>query len=62
MPVVHRAPVLPKLPLAPVVRTYDPVTGRLIRRGPQVPSHSSYLQPHRASVTLPGHEVHSNLR
>lgn len=35
----HRAP----LP-APESRTYDPVTGKLIRRGPQVSRPSSYLQ------------------
>ncbi|KAK5855435.1 hypothetical protein PBY51_005536 [Eleginops maclovinus] len=31
-------------PAAPEVRTYDPVTGKLIRRGPQVPRTQSYLQ------------------
>ncbi|XP_017563943.1 RNA polymerase II subunit A C-terminal domain phosphatase [Pygocentrus nattereri] len=57
--VIHPTPVQPKCPLFPVVRTYDPVTGKLIRRGPQATQHTSHLQPHR---TLPGHEVHSNLR
>ncbi|XP_036422949.1 RNA polymerase II subunit A C-terminal domain phosphatase [Colossoma macropomum] len=57
--VIHPTPVQPKCPLVPEVRTYDPVTGKLIRRGPQAPRQSSYLQPHR---TLPGQEVHSNLR
>ncbi|TNN51250.1 RNA polymerase II subunit A C-terminal domain phosphatase [Liparis tanakae] len=37
---VHHRP----LPQAPEVRTYDPVTGNLIRRGPQPPRPPSYLQ------------------
>ncbi|KAK6323868.1 hypothetical protein J4Q44_G00062070 [Coregonus suidteri] len=35
----HRPP-----PAAPEVRTYDPVTGKLIRRGPQAARPQSYLQ------------------
>uniref|UniRef100_A0A4W5NPU6 RNA polymerase II subunit A C-terminal domain phosphatase n=1 Tax=Hucho hucho TaxID=62062 RepID=A0A4W5NPU6_9TELE len=35
----HRPP-----PAAPEVRTYDPVTGKLIRRGPQASRPPSYLQ------------------
>ncbi|XP_072531578.1 RNA polymerase II subunit A C-terminal domain phosphatase isoform X2 [Salminus brasiliensis] len=61
-PVINPFPVQSKFPLAPEVRTYDPVTGKLIRRGPQVSGHPSYLQSHRTSVTMPGHEVPSNFR
>ncbi|KAF7656889.1 hypothetical protein LDENG_00035040 [Lucifuga dentata] len=39
VPIHHRAP-----PQAPEVRTYDPVTGKLIRRGPQTPRPPPYLQ------------------
>ncbi|XP_034560367.1 RNA polymerase II subunit A C-terminal domain phosphatase isoform X2 [Notolabrus celidotus] len=35
----HRPP-----PPAPEIRTYDPVTGKLIRKGPQVPRLPPYLQ------------------
>uniref|UniRef100_A0A672GTF7 RNA polymerase II subunit A C-terminal domain phosphatase n=1 Tax=Salarias fasciatus TaxID=181472 RepID=A0A672GTF7_SALFA len=34
--IFHPAPIHPRPP-APEVRTYDPVTGKLIRRGPQTP-------------------------
>ncbi|XP_041665232.1 RNA polymerase II subunit A C-terminal domain phosphatase isoform X2 [Cheilinus undulatus] len=37
---IHQRPPAP----APEVRTYDPVTGKLIRRGPQVSRLSPYLQ------------------
>ncbi|KAM6958840.1 RNA polymerase II subunit A C-terminal domain phosphatase [Aplochiton taeniatus] len=44
-PLFHPTPVPHKaLPPAPEVRTYDPVTGKLIRRGPQVSRPPSYLQ------------------
>ncbi|XP_053494276.1 RNA polymerase II subunit A C-terminal domain phosphatase isoform X2 [Ictalurus furcatus] len=52
-PVIDPVSIQPKGPLAPEVHTYDSVTGKLIRRGPQVPRH-----PQKSSVTLPGHEVH----
>ncbi|XP_037549341.1 RNA polymerase II subunit A C-terminal domain phosphatase [Nematolebias whitei] len=43
--VFQPAPVHPKPPpAAPEVRTYDPVTGKLIRRGPQVSCPPPYLQ------------------
>ncbi|KAM6892573.1 LOW QUALITY PROTEIN: RNA polymerase II subunit A C-terminal domain phosphatase, partial [Xenentodon cancila] len=39
------APIHPRpSPAAPEVQTYDPVTGKLIRRGPQVSCHPVYLQ------------------
>lgn len=49
------APVLQPMPLQrrvhppPEVRTYDPVTGKLIRKCPPVSRQSSYLQPQRSS-------------
>ncbi|XP_013882498.1 RNA polymerase II subunit A C-terminal domain phosphatase isoform X2 [Austrofundulus limnaeus] len=44
-PIFHQAPLHPKPPpAAPEVRTYDPVTGKLIRRGPQVSCPQPYLQ------------------
>ncbi|CAN9504111.1 unnamed protein product [Ophioblennius macclurei] len=42
--IFHPAPIH-QGPPAPEVRTYDPVTGKLIRRGPQAPRPSSFLQP-----------------
>ncbi|KAF4080456.1 hypothetical protein AMELA_G00171580 [Ameiurus melas] len=56
-PVIDPVSIQPKGPLAPEVHTYDSVTGKLIRRGPQVPRH-----PQKSSVTLSGHEVHLNFR
>ncbi|MCI4395600.1 hypothetical protein PGIGA_G00182420 [Pangasianodon gigas] len=56
-PVIDPVSIQPKGPLAPEVHTYDSVTGKLIRRGPQVPRH-----PQKSSVTLPGNEVHLNFR
>ncbi|KAM6903263.1 RNA polymerase II subunit A C-terminal domain phosphatase [Lycodopsis pacificus] len=56
--VFHPAPIHHRpLPPAPEVRTYDPVTGKLIRRGPQVPRPPSYLQapgPHGEQSCLRG--------
>ncbi|CAK6961077.1 RNA polymerase II subunit A C-terminal domain phosphatase [Scomber scombrus] len=54
------APIHRPQPAAPEVRTYDPVTGKLIRRGPQV-SRSSYLQA-SGSMLLSDHREQSCLR
>ncbi|XP_024920796.1 RNA polymerase II subunit A C-terminal domain phosphatase isoform X2 [Cynoglossus semilaevis] len=54
---IHQKPQPP----APEVRTYDPVTGKLIRRGPQVSRPSSYLQT-SASLLLSDHSDQSCLR
>ncbi|MEQ2314178.1 hypothetical protein AMECASPLE_009497, partial [Ameca splendens] len=44
--VFQPAPVHPRpRGTAPEVRTYDPVTGKLIRRGPQMGRPAAYLQP-----------------
>ncbi|KAJ8334242.1 hypothetical protein SKAU_G00398810 [Synaphobranchus kaupii] len=47
-PLFHPTPIHPKTPAAPEVRTYDPVTGKLIRRG----SHPGSRQP--AYIQAPG--------
>ncbi|XP_070703136.1 RNA polymerase II subunit A C-terminal domain phosphatase [Pempheris klunzingeri] len=52
----HRSP-----PPAPEVRTYDPVTGKLIRRGPQVSRPPPYLQA-SGSLSLSDHRGQSCLR
>ncbi|XP_030644926.1 RNA polymerase II subunit A C-terminal domain phosphatase [Chanos chanos] len=59
-PLFHPAPIHPKplLP-APEIRTYDPVTGKLIRRGPQASRPPSYLQGHGS---LPPHGDQSSFR
>uniref|UniRef100_A0AAY4CHU0 RNA polymerase II subunit A C-terminal domain phosphatase n=1 Tax=Denticeps clupeoides TaxID=299321 RepID=A0AAY4CHU0_9TELE len=57
-------PVQPKaMPLPPPeMRTYDPVTGKLIRRGPPASYQSSYLQPTGSSQPLPGHGEQMSFR
>ncbi|XP_028317090.1 LOW QUALITY PROTEIN: RNA polymerase II subunit A C-terminal domain phosphatase [Gouania willdenowi] len=45
----------PVSPPAPEIRTYDPVTGKLIRRGPQVPRPPPYLH-NPGSLSLPDTE------
>ncbi|XP_017276555.1 RNA polymerase II subunit A C-terminal domain phosphatase [Kryptolebias marmoratus] len=50
-PVFHPAPIHPKPPpAAPEVRTYDPVTGKLIRRGLQVSRPPPYLHRSQQSA------------
>ncbi|KAM9738628.1 RNA polymerase II subunit A C-terminal domain phosphatase isoform 3-T3 [Menidia menidia] len=57
-PLFQPAPIHPRPPpAAPEVRTYDSVTGKLIRRGPPAPRSSPYLQP-----TRPDHREQSGLR
>ncbi|XP_034748119.1 RNA polymerase II subunit A C-terminal domain phosphatase isoform X2 [Etheostoma cragini] len=56
------APIQPRpQPAAPEVRTYDPVTGKLIRRGPQAPRPPPYLQA-SGSIMLSDHREQSCLR
>ncbi|XP_033493136.1 RNA polymerase II subunit A C-terminal domain phosphatase isoform X1 [Epinephelus lanceolatus] len=58
----HPAPIQQRPPAsAPEVRTYDSVTGKLIRRGPQVPRPPSYLQA-SGSMLLSDHREQSCLR
>ncbi|KAI3358345.1 hypothetical protein L3Q82_014787 [Scortum barcoo] len=54
---IHHRPSPP----APEVRTYDPVTGKLIRRGPQVSRPPPYLQA-SGSLLLSDHREQSCLR
>ncbi|KAF4100151.1 RNA polymerase II subunit A C-terminal domain phosphatase isoform X2 [Onychostoma macrolepis] len=55
------APPVQQKPLpAPEMRTYDPVTGKLIRRGPQASRPPSYLHSHGSSMSAKGDL--SNLR
>ncbi|KAA8590642.1 hypothetical protein FQN60_014576, partial [Etheostoma spectabile] len=59
--IFHPAPIQPRpQPAAPEVRTYDPVTGKLIRRGPQAPRAPSYLQA-SGSMMLSDHREQSCL-
>lgn len=48
-PPVHHKPFAP-----PETRTYDPVTGKLIRRGPQASRPPSYLHSHGSSMSAKG--------
>ncbi|KAG9355473.1 hypothetical protein JZ751_000311 [Albula glossodonta] len=62
-PLFHPTPIHPKTPTAPEVRTYDPVTGKLIRRGSQPGSRqSTYIQAPGPPLTLPGHGEQSSFR
>ncbi|XP_031142988.1 RNA polymerase II subunit A C-terminal domain phosphatase isoform X1 [Sander lucioperca] len=60
--IFHPAPIQPRpQPAPPEVRTYDPVTGKLIRRGPQAPRPPSYLQA-SGSMMHSDHREQSCLR
>ncbi|XP_067363952.1 RNA polymerase II subunit A C-terminal domain phosphatase isoform X2 [Channa argus] len=61
-PIFHPAPIHHRPPpLGPEVRTYDPVTGKLIRRGPQVQRPPPYLQV-SGSLLFSDHREQSCLR
>ncbi|KAM4630227.1 RNA polymerase II subunit A C-terminal domain phosphatase [Polymixia lowei] len=61
-PIFHPAPIHHKAPPPALeVRTYDPVTGKLIRRGPQASRPPSYLQA-SGSMSLSDHREQSSLR
>ncbi|XP_042291494.1 RNA polymerase II subunit A C-terminal domain phosphatase [Thunnus maccoyii] len=60
-PLFHPAPIHRPPPPAPEVRTYDPVTGKLIRRGPPVSRPLPYLQA-SGSLLLSDHREQSCLR
>ncbi|XP_040909815.1 RNA polymerase II subunit A C-terminal domain phosphatase isoform X1 [Toxotes jaculatrix] len=61
-PVFHAAPIHHRpSPPALEIRTYDPVTGKLIRRGPQVSRPPPYLQA-SGSLLLSDHREQSSLR
>ncbi|KAM3858621.1 RNA polymerase II subunit A C-terminal domain phosphatase [Diretmus argenteus] len=61
-PIYHPAPIHHRPPpLAPEVRIYDPVTGKLIRRGPQASRPPSYLQA-SGSLSLSDQREQASLR
>ncbi|XP_043073718.1 RNA polymerase II subunit A C-terminal domain phosphatase isoform X3 [Puntigrus tetrazona] len=52
---LFQAPPVQQKPLpVPEMRTYDPVTGKLIRRGPQASRPPSYLHSHGSSMSAKG--------
>ncbi|XP_050992248.1 RNA polymerase II subunit A C-terminal domain phosphatase [Labeo rohita] len=53
-PLFQAPPVQQKTLPAPEMRTYDPVTGKLIRRGPQASRPPSYLHSHGSSMSAKG--------
>ncbi|XP_064204282.1 RNA polymerase II subunit A C-terminal domain phosphatase isoform X1 [Anguilla rostrata] len=62
-PLFHPTPIHPKTPAAPEVRTYDPITGKLIRRGSQPGARqSAYIQAPGPPVVLPVHGEQSSFR
>uniref|UniRef100_A0AAX7TLE6 RNA polymerase II subunit A C-terminal domain phosphatase n=1 Tax=Astatotilapia calliptera TaxID=8154 RepID=A0AAX7TLE6_ASTCA len=61
-PIFHPAPIHPRTPPAsPEVRTYDSITGKLIRRGPAVSRPSAYLHT-AGSLLLSDPREQSGLR
>lgn len=61
-PLFQPLPVQHKSPPAPEMRTYDHVTGKLIRRGPQASRPPSYLHSHGSSMSLQAQGDLSTLR
>ncbi|XP_075441646.1 RNA polymerase II subunit A C-terminal domain phosphatase isoform X2 [Ascaphus truei] len=61
-PLFHPTPIHPKPQPGPEVRLYDPVTGKLIRKGSQGASQSPYIQAPSPPLTLPVHGEHSSFR
>ncbi|MBN3325785.1 CTDP1 phosphatase, partial [Atractosteus spatula] len=61
-PVFHPTPIHPRTPAGPEVRTYDSVTGKLIRKGPQSSRPSPYAQASGPPVPLPAHGDQSSFR
>ncbi|KAM4705587.1 RNA polymerase II subunit A C-terminal domain phosphatase [Rhinophrynus dorsalis] len=61
-PLFHPTPIHPKTQPGPEVRLYDPVTGKLIRKGSQGSSQSPYIQAPSPPLTLPVHGEHSSFR
>ncbi|KAG1947434.1 RNA polymerase II subunit A C-terminal domain phosphatase [Pimephales promelas] len=53
-PLFQAPPVQHKSLAPPEMRTYDPVTGKLIRRGPQASRPPSYLRSHGSSMSTKG--------
>ncbi|KAK6490917.1 RNA polymerase II subunit A C-terminal domain phosphatase-like isoform X1 [Huso huso] len=61
-PLFHPTPIHPKVQAGPEVRIYDPVTGKLIRKGSQSSRQSPYIQLPASPVTLPVHGEQSSFR
>ncbi|KAJ8267557.1 hypothetical protein COCON_G00127290 [Conger conger] len=62
-PLFHPMPIHPKTLAAPEVRTYDPVTGKLIRRGSQPGARQpAYIQAPGPPLVLPVHGEQSSFR
>ncbi|XP_041104483.1 RNA polymerase II subunit A C-terminal domain phosphatase-like [Polyodon spathula] len=61
-PLFHPTPIHPKVEAGPEVRIYDPVTGKLIRKGPQSSRQSPYIQSPAPPITLPVHGEQSSFR
>ncbi|KAL0165687.1 hypothetical protein M9458_037531, partial [Cirrhinus mrigala] len=53
-PLFQAPPFQQKALPVPEMRTYDPVTGKLIRRGPQASRPPSYLHSHGSSMSAKG--------
>ncbi|XP_018411820.1 PREDICTED: RNA polymerase II subunit A C-terminal domain phosphatase [Nanorana parkeri] len=62
IPLYHPTPIHPKSQPCPEVRQYDPVTGKLIRKGSQGSSQSPYIQSPCPSLGLAVHGEHSSFR
>ncbi|XP_048451721.1 RNA polymerase II subunit A C-terminal domain phosphatase isoform X1 [Rhincodon typus] len=61
-PLFHPTPIHPKPQPGPEVRTYDPNTGKLIRKDSQGNRQSMCIQPPAAPVTLSVHGEQSSFR
>ncbi|XP_072267659.1 RNA polymerase II subunit A C-terminal domain phosphatase [Pyxicephalus adspersus] len=61
-PLYHPTPIHPKTQPGPDVRQYDPVTGKLIRKGSQSSSQSPYIQSPCPPQGLAVHGEHSSFR
>nr|AAH92306.1 Fcp1 protein [Xenopus laevis] len=61
-PLFHPTPIHPKTQPGPEVHLYNPVTGKLIRKGSQGSSQSPYIQAPSPPLTLPVHGEHSSFR
>ncbi|KAK6491593.1 RNA polymerase II subunit A C-terminal domain phosphatase-like [Huso huso] len=61
-PLFHPTPIHPKVQAGPEVRIYDPVTGKLIRKGSQSSRQSPYIQSPAPPITLPVHGEQSSFR
>ncbi|XP_029446683.1 RNA polymerase II subunit A C-terminal domain phosphatase isoform X3 [Rhinatrema bivittatum] len=61
-PLFHPTPIHPKGQQGPEVRTYDPNTGKLIRKSSQNSGQSLYIQAPAPTLALPVHGEHSSFR